>query len=261
MHGARPRVGEGPLGGTLEPMTSLIVRWARAAAVLGLLLGAAAWTEPGVVRSGPTACKAIALTFDLCPVKEGTGFDAALVRELVAHRIHATFFPSGKWMTTHDAALRELLAVPYFELGTHGETHASLPKLSGDDLRREITAPVTRLAREYGRTARLFRPPYGDYTAASVAAVHDAGLTFVLWSVVSGDPDPKLPAARIEQDVETRARNGSIIIFHANGRGWHTAEVVEDVYQRLVVEKGFTPLTVSELLAGCADHAGSGSSR
>jgi len=239
-------------------MTSPIVRWVRAAGALALVLGLVAWTEPGVVRSGPATCKGIALTFDLCPVKEGSGFDAVLVRELVAHHIHATFFPSGRWMAQHDAALRELLAVPYFELGTHGEVHASLPKLSGQDLRREIMTPVTRLARDYGRVTTLFRPPYGDYNAESLAAVHDAGLTFVLWSVVSGDPDPKLSAVRIAEEVNARARNGSIIIFHANGRGWHTPEVVEDVYQHLIVEKGFAPLTISELLAGCADHAASG---
>jgi peptidoglycan/xylan/chitin deacetylase (PgdA/CDA1 family) len=224
-----------------------------------LALALVAWSEPGVVRSGPATCKGIALTFDLCPVKEGAGFDEVLVHELIAHHIHATFFPSGRWMVQHDAALRELLAVPYFELGTHGEAHASLPKLSGEALRHEITTPAARLAHDYGRVTTLFRPPYGDYNAESLAAVHEAGLTFVMWSVVSGDPDPMLPAARIAQEVNARARNGSIIIFHANGRGWHTPEVIEDVYQHLVVEKGFTPLTVSELLTGCADHVAAGS--
>ena len=219
-----------------------------------LAMSLVAWTDAGVVRSGTAGCKALAFTFDLCPVKSGTGFDEVLVRELVAHHMPATFFPSGAWMTSHESALKELASVPYFELGTHGEAHAHLPKLQGTALHDEIVTPVTRLAHDYGRPAVLFRPPYGEYTAASVAAVHDAGLTFVLWSVVSGDPDPKLPAARIAQEVETRARNGSIIIFHANGRGWHTAEVYEDVYRVLVTQKGFTPVTVSDLLRGCSAH-------
>lgn len=228
------------------------VGWACAVSVLAL--GLAGWTDAGIVRSGPAGCKALAFTFDLCPVKSGTGFDDGLVREIIAHHMPATFFPSGAWMTTHPAALRELLDVPYFEIGTHGEAHAHLPALHGPALHDEIVTPVTRLAHDSGRASVLFRPPYGEYSAESVAAVRDAGLTFVLWSIESGDPDPKLPASRIAEEVERRARNGSIIIFHANGRGWHTAEVLEDVYRVLVTQKGFTPMTVSGLLSGCADH-------
>ena len=34
---------------------------------------------PPVIQSGPTGCHAVALTFDLCPVVKGTGWDTALV--------------------------------------------------------------------------------------------------------------------------------------------------------------------------------------
>jgi peptidoglycan-N-acetylglucosamine deacetylase len=234
-------------------MTPRHVRFIRAGIVLVAAFSLVAWTEPGVVRSGSTACKGIALTFDLCPVRATPGFDEALVQELIAHHIHATFFPSGTWIATHDAQVRELLAVPFFELGTHGQTHASMIHLTAAQQEREMAGPVKTLAEKYGRTSTLFRPPFGDYNADTVEIARREGLTFVLWSVVSGDPDPKLPAARIATEVEARAHNGSIVIFHANGRGWHTPEVIEDVYQQTIVKKGLAPLTVSELLAGCAD--------
>src|SRR6185295_4945112 len=118
----------------------------------------------------------------------------------------------------------------------------------------EMSGPVRTLASTYGRAVTLFRPPYGDYNAETVDVAREEGLTFVLWSVVSGDPDPKLPATRIAAEVEARAHNGSIVIFHANGRGWHTREVVADVYRHLIVEKGLAPLTVSEMLSGCTGH-------
>jgi peptidoglycan/xylan/chitin deacetylase (PgdA/CDA1 family) len=208
----------------------------------------AAITDNAIVRSGPSTCHAIAITFDLCPVKKGSGFDQPLVTFLKNHQIHATFFPSGTWIAAHDAAIRELLDVPFFELGTHGETHASLPKLTRDGQRREIQGPVTTLATTYGRKTTLMRPPYGDYNDDTVPVAAALGLKVVLWSVVSGDPDPNLTAPAIERDVESRVRNGSVIIFHANGRGWHTPEIVADVYDKLVVGKGFTPMTVDELL-------------
>jgi peptidoglycan/xylan/chitin deacetylase (PgdA/CDA1 family) len=227
------------------------LRSARAGAIALASLGLLAWSSPPVVRSGSGACKGIALTFDLCPVRQMPGFDDALVRELIEHHIHATFFPSGRWIETHDPQVRALLAVPFFEVGTHGEAHAMMTRLSRAQQAAEIAGPVKTLATVYGRVATLFRPPYGAYNDQTIEEARKEGLTFVLWSVVSGDPDPKLPAARIAAEVEARAHNGSIVIFHANGRGWHTPEVIADVYQRLIVEKGLTPLTVSEMLASC----------
>lgn len=91
-----------------------------------------------VIRSGPPTCKAIALTFDMCPVRAGTGYDAPLIEALRARRIPATFFLSGRWMEKHEAEVRALLAVPYFEIGTHGHTHAHLPLLDDDRQRAEI---------------------------------------------------------------------------------------------------------------------------
>jgi peptidoglycan/xylan/chitin deacetylase (PgdA/CDA1 family) len=205
----------------------------------------------GVLTHGPSDCHAIAITFDLCPVKEGSGFDEPLVRFLIEHRIHATFFPSGSWISKHDVALRELLAQPFFEIGTHGETHALLTKLSAGAQLREILGPVETLNARYGAQTTLFRPPYGDYNDDTVRVAKSAGLTVVTWSVVSGDPDPRLVPSRIEEEVERRARNGSIIIFHANGRGWHTPEVIADVYQKLLVQRGFAARTISELQGPC----------
>jgi peptidoglycan/xylan/chitin deacetylase (PgdA/CDA1 family) len=208
-------------------------------------------TRADVLRSGPANCRTIALTFDMCPVKEGSGYDRALVQVLMQRHIPATFFLSGRWIDQHDAETRELLSVPFFELGTHGETHVSLAGLPADVERREILGPVTRLDTRYQRTATLFRPPYGEFRPETVKLVEAAGLKFVLWSIVSGDPDPHLTATAIINDIEWRARPGSLIIFHANGRGWHTREVVEALYQRLVITKGLRPVTVTELFDGC----------
>ena len=55
-----------------------------------------------VVRSGPPVCPSVALTFDLCPVRKGGGYDKALVDYLVEHKIPATFFMSGQWIAKHE---------------------------------------------------------------------------------------------------------------------------------------------------------------
>jgi len=204
-----------------------------------------------VIRAGPPTCKAIALTFDMCPVREGAGYDAELVDMLIAKRIPATFFLSGRWMATHEAEVMALKDVPFFELGTHGQVHAHLPRLDADHQRNEIVPPVTLLETKYGLRAPLFRPPYGEYDDATVEVVRALGLRFILWDVVSGDPDPRLSRARMVERVTASVRNGSMIVFHANGKGRHTREVVEDLYQDLIRQRGLQPVTVTDLLEHC----------
>lgn len=206
-----------------------------------------------VVRSGPGTCRAVAFTFDMCPVREGSGYDAPLIATLIEHRIPATFFLSGRWMATHGEQVRALLAVPFFEVGTHGQVHAHLPMLDAAHQRDEIWKPVELLRTRYGRQTGLFRPPYGEYDDNTVEAVRALGLRFILWNLVSGDPDPQLSRERMFERLKASVRNGSMIVFHANGKGRHTRGLVEDLYQELALTKGFRPVTVTELLERCDD--------
>jgi peptidoglycan/xylan/chitin deacetylase (PgdA/CDA1 family) len=207
-----------------------------------------------VIRSGPTGCKAVAFTFDMCPVRNGSGYDAPLIDMLIEHRIPATFFLSGRWIATHDAEARALLAVPFFEIGTHGQIHAHLPLLEKDNQRREIEDAVNLVQTRYGHRASLFRPPYGEFDETTVEVVKALGLRFILWNAVSGDPDPALSRARMLKHLHASVHDGSVIVFHANGKGRHTRTVVEDFSQQLAA-KGLRPVTVSQLLGGCENGA------
>lgn len=201
-----------------------------------------------VVRSGPPGCRAVAFTFDLCPVRDPVGFDAPLIDALRTRGIPATFFASGRWIERHDAQVRELLAVPFFELETHGERHRHLPSLDWAAQRVEIEEPVSFLRAHYGYSATLFRPPYGEYDQTTLAVAHEIGLRPVLWSAVSGDPAPHVTAARMLAALRPAVRDGGIVIFHANGRGHHTREVVEILHDELA-GKGYRFATVTGLLS------------
>lgn len=207
---------------------------------------------PPVVRSGVTGCKRIALTFDLCPVRDPHGFDDGLVELLVTTRTPATFFPSGRWMTKHDDRTAELLAVPFFELGTHGATHAHLKKLGAAGQEAEIASAVKQLADAHGTRAVLFRPPYGEYDATTERVAASLGQTVVLWSAVSGDPVPSLSADRMLATLKPLLRDGAIVVMHANGKGVHTRELVEKLLPAIAAA-GLTPVTVGELLKPCPD--------
>ncbi len=210
------------------------------------------WTQ--VITSGPPSCPGVALTFDLCPVRKGPGYDQAIIDYLTEHQIPATFFMSGKWMAKHDEQVEHLLGIGFFEIGTHGEVHAHLPMHNIDEQREEISRPVKLLQEHYAHESTLFRPPYGEYNDVTVDVVKALGLRFIQWSIESGDPDPSLSTEQILARVSKRAKPGSIIVFHANGKGRQTRQVIERLTIEVLPHKGLKPMTVSELL-NCKQQA------
>jgi peptidoglycan/xylan/chitin deacetylase (PgdA/CDA1 family) len=72
----------------------------------------------------------------------------------------------------------------------------------------------------------------------------------------AGDPDPALGAERLRRHVIASARNGSIVVLHVNGRGWHTAEALPGIVAGLRA-KGFELVTVGEMLRRGAGAAAS----
>jgi len=214
-----------------------------------LTLAVAADARAQVIRSGPPACPTIALTFDLCPVRKGAGYDKALIEYLIDHHIPATFFMSGKWIAKHDPEVEQLLGVAFFEVGTHGEVHAHLPMHNADEQRMEILGPVKLLSEHYAHDTVLFRPPFGEYNEVTVDVVKTLGLRLVQWNIESGDPDPSLSAEHILARIEKRAKAGSIVVLHANGKGKHTRQIVERLTADILPRKGLKPTTVSDLLS------------
>ena len=208
--------------------------------------------RPIVIRSARHGCHEIALTFDVCPVRRGSGFDTGLVDELVEQKIPATFFVSGRWMIGHEAAMRRLLSVAFFEVETHGQMHAHLAGLDAAAQRREIEGPVDLLRSRYKHDSTFFRPPYGDYDETTLEVARALGLRVVLWSAVSGDPDPHLSEADILAALATRLRDGGVVVFHANGKGWHTREVVRDLHDTLAAKR-LHPVTLTEMMHGCGE--------
>lgn len=201
-----------------------------------------------VIKSGPPACPGVALTFDLCPVRDGTGYDQALIDYLIEHKIPATFFLSGTWITKHDDQVQALLRIPFFEVGTHGKVHAHLPMHPVEEQKQEILGAVRLLKTKYGHHATLFRPPYGEFNDETVEVVQALGLQLILWNIESGDPDPSLSAEQIDDRLKRFVRKGGVIVMHANGRGKHTREAVEYLDQQLLPQRGLTPMTVSDLI-------------
>lgn len=192
----------------------------------------------------------VALTFDVCQTPgRPAGFDRGLLEILRREKVPATFFIGGDWLRTHPAEGRELAEVDYFELANHSWGHPDLRRLDAATIAGEIERTETALVEVSGRASRrLFRLPFGYYDDAVLRAAAATGVRVIQWDVVSGDPDPKVGAAAMSKAVLAQVRNGSILIFHANGRGHNTAAALPAILDGLRA-RGLEPVTVSRLLA------------
>lgn len=224
----------------------------------------------GSIRSValPAGTKALALTFDLCERDgEVAGYAADVVGVLRAAKAKATFFASGRWLESHPERAMQLAADPRFELGGHGWAHRNPRLLDAAGRERGVALTLAAYARVRENLAaraaakglagemaavpealRLWRFPYGACNAAALEELARAGLPAVQWDVVSGDPDPKATGEGMAREILRRARPGSILIFHANGRGHGTARALEILLPELA-RQGYTLATAGELLA------------
>ena len=216
----------------------------------------------------PKGQKLIALTFDLCEDRgEIAGYEGRIIDYLRHENVKATLFAGGKWMRSHLARTKQLMTDPLFELANHAEAHRNLRLLNGINLtdeilgpqrayeaiRSEVTATQCSAAAPDGLAAvpqrmSLFRFPFGACKPQAMAAVNDAGLLAVQWDLSTGDPDPRQSAQAIARAMIKSVKPGSIIIAHANGRGWNTADALPLAIPKLKAA-GFEFVTVSELLA------------
>ena len=218
----------------------------------------------------PKGVRRIALTFDLCEQPyEIAGYQGDIVDFLRDRGVAATFFAGGKWLLTHQDRATQLMASPRFEVANHAWEHRNFRLLDGARLGAEIDGTRLAYAHLHRSLARrqcavpgrpgpayqtvapdqaLFRFPFGACNQQALDAVNDRGVIAVQWDVSAGDPWRRLTAERMVAHVVSRTRPGSILIFHANGRGWQTGKALPLIVDALA-RKGYEFVTVGELLA------------
>jgi peptidoglycan-N-acetylglucosamine deacetylase len=204
-----------------------------------------------IIAHGVREGKQVALTFDACPTGADDEYDGQVIGVLERENVPATLFLSGRWVEKNAARARELSARSQFELGNHTYWHPHLTEKDDERVLRELKSTQSRILKETGRRPRFFRPPFGEVDERVAKLAEQAGLVTVQYDIASGDPDPKLAPERVISTILRDARGGSIIVFHMNRRGAHTAEVLPAVIAGLR-QKGYELVTVGTLLKRAA---------
>ncbi len=200
-------------------------------------------TEPN--RNNPEAQeKKIALTFDDGPHESYTQEILGILKK---HGIRATFFIIGENAERYPDRI-QTIAKDGHELGNHTYTHASVNKLSPEELAQQLEDTSRVLERLTGKRPTVFRPPFGAYNDRCVEQITALGYRCVLWSQDSRDWQLP-PVQQIISSMEAKITTGDILLFHDfNRENSPTPKALEELIPKLLAS-GYQFVTVSELFS------------
>lgn len=199
-----------------------------------------------IVWEVPTHRKVIALTFDDGPDESKT---PAILDLLKQYDAKATFFVVGSRVENlPDIVKRE--REEGHDVGNHTFHHPSFQHISRNKALSEMDQGQASIVQATGLGTHLFRPPGGSYTDTLVKLSKEKGQQMILWSWQQDTLDWRRPGVHhIASKVLRNARNGDIVLMHDYV---HNSTQTVDALKIILPElkkRGFTFVTVSELLA------------
>lgn len=153
---------------------------------------------------------AVCLTFDDGPDPKTTPQLLDILRD---HQVPAAFFVCGAQAEKYPDIIRSIAGAGH-EIGNHAFDHVRISAVGLDAYCRAVTRTSELLRGITGREIRLFRSPYGDMSPGLARFIVRNGLTYVGWTLDSGDTS-RLEAAGITGHFRTLdIRRGEILLFH-----------------------------------------------
>lgn len=184
--------------------------------------------------------KKVAISFDAA---WGSDITPKLLDILKKHDIKTTFFLVKFWMDRYPEMTR-LIAKAGHEIGNHSATHPQMGRIPREKIISELKETHDKIKELTGQNAKLFRPPFGDYSNTLITTANEMGYHVIQWDVDSLDWKD-LSAGAIYDRVIKQIKPGSIVLFHNNGK--HTAEALEPIIVELK-SRGYEIVPISELL-------------
>ena len=155
--------------------------------------------------------KQVAITFDSA---WGADKTLGILELLKEYNVNATFFLVGFWVDKYPDMVKAINDQGV-EIGTHSNTHPDFVKLSGEQMRLELTTSMEKIKAITGKDVKLFRAPYGSYNNTVLNTAEGLGLKTIQWDVDTLDWKG-LTASTILDRVMSKVKNGSIILCHNN---------------------------------------------
>ncbi|KAA0965428.1 polysaccharide deacetylase family protein [Sporosarcina sp. ANT_H38] len=202
--------------------------------------------KPVVYHSGNTTEKKIALTFDDGP---DNIYTAKILDILSEKGVQATFFVLGQQVKYFPDFAKRIVSDGH-TIANHTWNHPELSKLTTADVIQQVKSTTKEIETVTGVKTDLFRPPYGDYTAADLRVLQERGYKSVLWSVDTKDFSGN-SAKDILAIVHRDKSPGGIVLQHnfqpLDRRLDGTVEALPQIIDQLRKE-GYEFVTVDNLI-------------
>lgn len=202
--------------------------------LFAILLLAAVPARADLVTRLPTEERVVALTFDACEAGEKMAFDRGILDFLVQRKIPFTVFASGRFVESNSADIQALAQLDFVDIENHSWNHPNtMHQFSTEAVLEQVGRAHDAIVRIAGRQPQFFRFPAGNFNEAGLKAVESLGYHVVHWRWASGDPDRSQKADALVKRTAANVAPGDILIFHINGRGYHTAEALPRIVEQL----------------------------
>ncbi len=194
-----------------------------------------------IVR-GDTSKKQLIFTFD---GGDGDQSTDGILAALAKHHVKGTFFLTGKFIETHTASVRKIVAGGH-EIFNHTYSHQYLTSISDAKIATELQKMAQTLASTTGLSPKpYFRAPYGARDARVLADVSAQGYQSVYWTVDA--LDWKEPKGYTNADARTRilahVAPGNIYLMHLGDT--ITGAILDDVFT-ILEARGYKMVSLTQ---------------
>jgi peptidoglycan/xylan/chitin deacetylase (PgdA/CDA1 family) len=192
----------------------------------------------------------VALTFDAGANADGV---SSILATLHHDHVPATFFLTGNFVRSYPSAARAIAAAGA-RIGDHTISHPYLTQLRDAAVREQILGAARQIIAATGQNpAPLFRFPYGDNNARTIAIANQVGYVSVRWTVdtlgwegTAGHISAAVAAAR----VLAALRPGEIVLMHVGSNPDDHTTFDADALPQVISElraRGYSFVTLNAL--------------
>jgi len=175
-----------------------------------------------------TSKKEIYLTFDDGPVPEVTLW---VLDILDRYNAKATFFMVGENAAKYPELVKEIQNRGH-AIGNHSYNHIKGWKVSDNEYYGNI------IKAEKNIPSPLFRPPHGQIRPRQARHLSKK-YQIVMWTILSGDYDPKKTPEECFHNVKKNLKPGSIIVFHDSLKANKNMKTALEESLKFLVENGW----------------------
>ena len=165
---------------------------------------------PNYVWDIPTHTKDLYLTFDDGPTPEITDWTLDTLKQ---YNAKATFFCIGDNIEKHPDIFQKIISEGH-TIGNHTQHHVKGWKTKTKIYINEVLETEKQIQTYQPQRSHLFRPPYGQIKPKQGKQLIDLGYKIIMWDVLSFDWQKEISEEDCLNNVISKSKEGSIIVFH-----------------------------------------------